>query len=413
MRLRSTGSADGCIGTVAGILRTPLSAHEANVPQPGSGASRPASWGVAPQPQKKPRLIIVDDNASLVENLTEILEDAGYAVHGYGTCRSALAGAREGFDIALVDLRLPDGDGTALAPQLKEASPDGEVVLLTGFATLESAVAAVRAGACAYLVKPCATQELLVTVEQAMRQVRLHGEKRELSRRAQMAEKLAAVGTMTAGLSHEIRNPLNAAALQLTVLERRVQKLPQDEQPPLLEPLHLVRDEIRRLDHILEDFLQFARPREFQPRPVEVATVLTKVLDLLEGEAERQRITLERDFERVPAVAGDEERLRQVVMNLALNAIDAAGRGGTVRVTCRLDEVEAASVAIYVDDSGPGVPLGARDRLFEPFFTTKARGSGLGLSIVHAIVTQHRGTISIEDAPDGGARFVLKLPLAR
>jgi two-component system sensor histidine kinase HydH len=390
-----------------------LSAHEASVPQPGSGASRPASWGVAPQPQKKPRLIIVDDNASLVENLTEILEDAGYAVHGYGTCRSALAGAREGFDIALVDLRLPDGDGTALAPQLKEASPDGEVVLLTGFATLESAVAAVRAGACAYLVKPCATQELLVTVEQAMRQVRLHGEKRELSRRAQMAEKLAAVGTMTAGLSHEIRNPLNAAALQLTVLERRVQKLPQDEQPPLLEPLHLVRDEIRRLDHILEDFLQFARPREFQPRPVEVATVLTKVLDLLEGEAERQRITLERDFERVPAVAGDEERLRQVVMNLALNAIDAAGRGGTVRVTCRLDEVEAASVAIYVDDSGPGVPLGARDRLFEPFFTTKARGSGLGLSIVHAIVTQHRGTISIEDAPDGGARFVLKLPLAR
>ncbi len=390
-----------------------MSAHEASVPQPGSGASRPASWGVAPQPQKKPRLIIVDDNASLVENLTEILEDAGYAVHGYGTCRSALAGAREGFDIALVDLRLPDGDGTALAPQLKEASPDGEVVLLTGFATLESAVAAVRAGACAYLVKPCATQELLVTVEQAMRQVRLHGEKRELSRRAQMAEKLAAVGTMTAGLSHEIRNPLNAAALQLTVLERRVQKLPQDEQPPLLEPLHLVRDEIRRLDHILEDFLQFARPREFQPRPVEVATVLTKVLDLLEGEAERQRITLERDFERVPAVAGDEERLRQVVMNLALNAIDAAGRGGTVRVTCRLDEVEAASVAIYVDDSGPGVPLGARDRLFEPFFTTKARGSGLGLSIVHAIVTQHRGTISIEDAPDGGARFVLKLPLAR
>ncbi len=390
-----------------------MSAHEASVPQPGSGASRPASWGVAPQPQKKPRLIIVDDNASLVENLTEILEDAGYAVHGYGTCRSALAGAREGFDIALVDLRLPDGDGTALAPQLKEASPDGEVVLLTGFATLESAVAAVRAGACAYLVKPCATQELLVTVEQAMRHVRLHGEKRELSRRAQMAEKLAAVGTMTAGLSHEIRNPLNAAALQLTVLERRVQKLPQDEQPPLLEPLHLVRDEIRRLDHILEDFLQFARPREFQPRPVEVATVLTKVLDLLEGEAERQRITLERDFERVPAVAGDEERLRQVVMNLALNAIDAAGRGGTVRVTCRLDEVEAASVAIYVDDSGPGVPLGARDRLFEPFFTTKARGSGLGLSIVHAIVTQHRGTISIEDAPDGGARFVLKLPLAR
>jgi signal transduction histidine kinase len=390
-----------------------MSAQEIGVPLAGASAARPASWSAAPQPQRKPRVLVVDDNASLVENLTEILEDAGYTVHGYGTCRGALAGAREGFDVALVDLRLPDGDGTALAPQLKEASPDGEVVLLTGFATLESAVAAVRAGACAYLVKPCATQELLVTVEQAMRQVRLHSEKRELSRRAQMAEKLAAVGTMTAGLSHEIRNPLNAAALQLTVLERRVQKLRRDDQPRLLEPLHLVRDEIRRLDHILEDFLQFARPREFQPRPVEVSTVLTKVLDLLEGEAERQSITLHRDFERVPAVAGDEERLRQVVMNLALNAIDAAGRGGTVRVACRLEDPEAREVAVYVDDNGPGVPPDARDRVFEPFFTTKARGSGLGLSIVHSIVSQHRGSITIEDAPDGGARFVLKLPLAR
>ncbi len=360
----------------------------------------------------RPRVLIVDDNATLVDNLREILEDAGYAVHGYGSCASALQGAREGFDVALVDLRLPDGDGTALAPQLKEAAPDGEVVLLTGFATLESAMAAVRAGACAYLVKPCATQELLVTVEQAMRQVRLHGEKRELSRRAQMSEKLAAVGTMTAGLSHEIRNPLNAAALQLTVLERRVQKLDKEAQPSLLEPLHLVRDEIRRLDHILEDFLQFARPREFQPRAIAVPTVLTKVLDLLEGEAERRHIALERVFEDVPPVAGDEERLRQVVMNLALNALDAVGPGGTVRVSCAREESAPQEVAIYVDDSGPGIPPDLRDRIFEPFFTTKAQGSGLGLSIVHAIVTQHGGTISIEDAPSGGARFALRLPWA-
>ena len=362
--------------------------------------------------QKKPRLLIVDDNLALVENLTEILDEAGYAVHGHTTCASALQGAREGFDVALVDLRLPDGDGTALAPRLKEASPDGEVVLLTGFATLESAVSAVRAGACAYLVKPCATQELLVTVEQAMRQVRLHAEKRELARRAQMVEKLAAVGTMTAGLSHEIRNPLNAAALQLAVLERRLQKLPHESRGVLLEPLHLVRDEIRRLDHILEDFLQFARPREFHPRPVEVPTVLTKVLDLLDGEAERRRVRLERAFEAVPRVAGDEERLRQVVMNLALNALDAVEREGTVRVSCRLEGAEAQEVTICVDDSGPGVPPEMRDRLFEPFFTTKAQGSGLGLSIVHAIVTQHGGTIQAEDRPGGGARIVLRLPWA-
>ncbi|HET8542328.1 MAG TPA: ATP-binding protein [Anaeromyxobacter sp.] len=365
---------------------------------------------------KRPRVLIVDDNAELVENLSEILEGAGYAVHGAGTCAAALPLALEGFDVALVDLRLPDGDGTALAPQLKEISPDGEVVLLTGFATLESAVAAVRAGACAYLVKPCATQELLVTVEQAMRQVRLHGEKRDLSRRAQMAEKLAAVGTMTAGLSHEIRNPLNAAALQLSVLERRISRLARETQPALLEPLTLVKDEIRRLDHILEDFLQFARPREFVGRPVDVVTVVSRVLDLLGGEAERRGVRLERDLEPVPPVVGDEERLRQVLVNLGLNALEAVADGGLVRVSCRLEPPDAdrsgagPEVAIRIDDDGSGVPPDSRDRIFEPFFTTKAKGSGLGLSIVHAIVTQHGGRIRVEDAPEGGARFVLVLP---
>jgi signal transduction histidine kinase len=363
--------------------------------------------------QRKARILLVDDNAALVENLSEILEGAGYAVHAASTCSAAIGAAREGFDVALVDLRLPDGDGTALAPQLKDVNPDGEVVLLTGFATLESAVAAVRAGACAYLVKPCATQDLLVTVEQAMRQVRLHGEKRDLARRAQMAEKLAAVGTMTAGLSHEIRNPLNAAALQLSVLERRVSRLPREAQPPLLEPLHVVRDEIRRLDHILEDFLQFARPREFVPRAVDVVAVVTRVLDLLGGEAERRNVRLERDLDPVPPVAGDEERLRQVLVNLGLNALEAVKEGGLVRVSARVapgaDGPEQA-VEVLVDDDGPGVPAESRDRIFEPFFTTKAKGSGLGLSIVHAIVTQHGGRIRAEASPEGGARFVLSLP---
>jgi signal transduction histidine kinase len=371
---------------------------------------------------RRPRILIVDDNAALVDNLSEILVEAGYAVRGVSSCAAAVPAAREGFDVALVDLRLPDGDGTALAPRLKDLSPDGEVVLLTGFATLESAVAAVRAGACAYLVKPCATRELLVTVEQAMRQVRLHGEKRELARKAQMAEKLAAVGTMTAGLSHEIRNPLNAAVLQLSVLERRLQRLPAETHGPLLEPLTLVKDEIRRLDHILEDFLQFARPREFVPRPVSMGPVVARVLDLLEGEAERRRLTVLRELDperTLPPVAGDEERLRQVLVNLTLNALEATPEGGTIRVACFGEPADperqgdVGRVGIAIEDSGPGIEAGLRDRIFEPFFTTKARGSGLGLSIVHAIVAQHGGTISIEEGEAGGARFMLRLPQVR
>ena len=103
--------------------------------------------------------------------------------------------------------------------------------MLTGFATVETAAAAVRAGAFAYLVKPCATDQLLLTLEQAMRHQRLGAEKREMAKRVQVNEKLAAVGTLTAGLSHEIRNPLNAAGLQLEILERRVRKLADELRP--------------------------------------------------------------------------------------------------------------------------------------------------------------------------------------
>jgi signal transduction histidine kinase len=367
----------------------------------------------APRPA---RVLVVDDNVDLAENLGEVLSRAGYSVQRAGTCAEALRAAGEhGFDVALVDLRLPDGDGNALAPRLKELAPEGQVVLLTGFATLESAVRAVRAGACAYLVKPCAMEDLLLTVEQAMRQVRLHGEKLDLARRARTAEKLAAVGTMTAGLSHEIRNPLNAAALQLNVLERRLARLGAEEQAALREPLLLVKEEIRRLDHILEDFLQFARPREFEARPVELAALTGRVLDFLGGEFERRSVRLERRLEGPAPVRGEEERLRQVIVNLCLNALEAVDEGGAVCVSCSVVppqglEGEARSVELLVDDDGPGIPAELRDRIFEPFFTTKAAGSGLGLSIVHAILSQHAGTIQAGQSPQGGARIVLRFP---
>ncbi len=353
------------------------------------------------------RLLLVDDNARLLENLQEILEESGYHVATAGRCEQALEKGRDGFDVALIDLRLPDGEGTALAQNLKELEPDAEIVLLTGFATVESAAAAVRAGACAYLLKPCATPELLLTIEQAMRQVRLHKEKRELSRRAQVAEKLAAVGTLTAGLSHEIRNPLNAAGIQLTVLERRIRALAEEQQQRLLEPLALVRDEIRRLDHILQDFLQFARPREVSPKPVELAQLIGRCVDLMGADAERRQVLLEKNVEPGLVAQGDEGQLQQVLMNLVLNALDVCAAGGRVRVTGR--SIPGWAV-LTIEDTGPGIPQELRDRIFEPFFTTKASGSGLGLPIVNAIVTQHGGRIEIKDAEGGGAAFEIRIP---
>ena len=349
-----------------------------------------------------PRVLLVDDNAALVDNLRETLEDEGYEVATAGAVTEALRAAAPGFDVALVDLRLPDGDGTALTEQLRREHPDAAIVMLTGNATVETAASAVRAGAFAYLVKPCSTPDLLLTLEQALRQVRLKGEKRELARRTQVAEKLAAVGTMTAGLSHEIRNPLNAASLQLAVLERRVLKLPGD-QAPLLEPLKLVRDEIARLEHLLQDFLLFARPRELNLKALALPPLVAAVAGLLRGDAERRGVRLLADLPPdLPRVSAEEEPLRQVLMNLALNALDATPGGGHVRLSA---QARTEDVLVTVDDSGPGIDPKIRQRIFEPFFSTKASGSGLGLPIVHALITAHGGAVGADASPLGGARF--------
>ncbi len=354
-------------------------------------------------------LLVVEDNDAYVDNLREIFEGLGHEVRSVGTCRGALAEGRDWVEVALVDLKLPDGDGTTLATKLKAENPDCEVILLTGHASVESAAESVRAGVWAYLIKPCAVPDLVATLDKAVRHVHSQLEKRQLARRAQVAEKLAAVGTLTAGLSHEIRNPLNAAALQLSVLERRVRKLAQEQQGPLLEPLTLVRDEIRRLEHILQDFLQFARPVQMVPKPVALGPLLQKVLAFVATDAQRRRVHLESDLTQVAPISGDADQLRQVFMNLLLNAFDAAPENGHVRLTT---ETHANTVDVHVDDDGPGVPDDQRDRIFEPFFTTKSKGSGLGLPITHAIVSQHGGTLKIGRAPLGGARFTVCLPRA-
>ena len=353
-------------------------------------------------------ILLVDDNAALVDNLTEILDEDGYTVRCADSYAAALDVAEAGFDVALVDLRLPDGDGTELARTLKTRAPDAQVILLTGHASTESAAAAVRAGAFAYLVKPTPPGDLLLTVEQALQNVRLVEERRELGRRAQRAEKLAAVGTLAAGLSHEIKNPLNAAALQLTVLERRLKRMP-NLPPDLLEPLGLVQSEIKRLAVFLDEFLQFARPREIARANVDVAHLVREVIGLLRPQAAAAQLSLDAELAPLPPLSADEPKLRQCLVNLVLNAIQATPPGGAVR---GVGGVEESAVCLCVDDSGPGVPESVRSRIFEPFFTTKDAGSGLGLPLVHSIVQQHGGTVAVDTAPEGGARFHVRLPIA-
>ncbi len=219
-------------------------------------------------------------------------------------------------------------------------------------------------------------------------------------------EHLTALGTLAAGLAHEIRNPLNAAHLQLTLAQRRLTKAGGADVEGAVSAAGLVASEIQRLAGLVEEFLQFARPQPLKLLRTELRGLAESVLQLLSEEATRSGVD-------VAVAAGppvislvDPERLKQVLLNLVRNAMEAAGEGGHVGV--RVGEGDDRTWLEVVDD-GPG--LADPDApIFEPFYTSKLAGTGLGLSIVHRIVTDHGGTVTFTSQA-GRTTFRVSLPV--
>jgi signal transduction histidine kinase len=145
-------------------------------------------------------------------------------------------------------------------------------------------------------------------------------------------------------------------------------------------------------------------------KPVDVASLVERVTQLLVSDADARGVSITRTMEPMVTASGDEARLREVVMNLVLNALDASARGGEIRVKAR--RLGPSEIELSVEDDGTGIAPEEREKVFQPFFTTKARGTGLGLAIVHAVVTQHRGALRLESSEKGGAAFRIRLPAA-
>jgi signal transduction histidine kinase len=227
-----------------------------------------------------------------------------------------------------------------------------------------------------------------------LRHYQLASEQKLVSREREIVtDRLTALQTLSAGLAHEVRNPLNAAKLQLEVLERRVKKLTDD--PKLLGPTELANQEIDRLSRLLTEFLAFARGSELDRSSHDVLALAREIVAL-----ERTKgITLTLippEGELIASV--DVSKTHQILQNLVRNAVEATPSGGMVTVELAL---EPSALRIRVRDTGPGMSNETRRRIFEPFFTTKESGTGLGMSIVHSYVAMHGGTIEIKTSPSG------------
>jgi PAS domain S-box-containing protein len=226
-----------------------------------------------------------------------------------------------------------------------------------------------------------------------------------VTERLRQSERLASLGTLAAGLAHEIRNPLNGALLHLTFLERALKR--EKDDGDVTEAVDVVAGEIRRLSNLVSEFLEFARPSEIRRKPVHIQELCRHVASLVKVDAERVRLELALPDSPIVA-AVDAEKIEQVLLNLVHNGIDAVLAAGSGRVVLGAAR-EPRAVVIEIRDDGAGIATPDAP-IFDAFYTTKPGGTGLGLAIAHRIVTDHEGTLGFESAP-GRTTFRVRLPL--
>lgn len=216
------------------------------------------------------------------------------------------------------------------------------------------------------------------------------------------SQKLAALGRLTSGVAHEVKNPLNAMRIHLELLKTRLT----GERPQVRENLEVIGQEIQRLDRVVQGFLKFMRPQDLRLEPVDMNVLLSEIAHLA-GTSVRIALDLEPDL---PRVMGDAELLQQACTNLLANAGEAMPQGGTVTLATRM--LPLGAIEVRVKDEGVGIPSEDLENIFRLYFTTKPSGSGIGLSLVYRIVQMHEGRVDVESAVGRGTTVILTLPLA-
>ncbi len=238
------------------------------------------------------------------------------------------------------------------------------------------------------------------------------------------SRKLAALGRLSAGVAHEVKNPLNAMMIHLELLRQQVRGRPavgaggagagiavaEAPSAQALEHVEVIAKEIRRLDEVVQGFLKFTRPEDLKLQPVSLGSLFDEIMPIVRPEAERHGVALDIDAAAAPDVHGDPAMLRQAFLNLALNACQAMSPGGTLKIRC--EAARAHRVSIVFTDTGVGIKPEHLQRIFELYFTTKEKGSGIGLSMVYRTVQMHDGEIEVESTPGAGTTFRILLPRA-
>jgi signal transduction histidine kinase len=384
----------------------------------------------------KTAVVIIDDDSNILELTSLILSKNGFLPY---TALCAEAGfdliSRHAPALVLLDYIMPDMDGLTALRHIKAVFPDTYVVMLTGKGNEEVAVELMKNGASEYILKPFNNRNLLERLHNVLRirEVELHNRElqkkqehllseieqwnQELQKRVHeksdalqsaqneivQSEKLAAMGYLSAGVAHEIRNPLNSISLFIQLMRQT------STEPDQLEYQAKILKEVERIDSIIRKLLDASRRNRVISPNVQIDQVIDNAIEAFSPQIETRKIVVERQYHCIPSpITADPDELEQIFTNLFLNAMDAMGHGG--RLAIEVSEKEG-KVLVRVGDTGNGIAADVLPNIFEPFFSTKSRGTGMGLPVAQRIARMYEGSMEVESSSHEGTTFRLEFPI--
>ena len=372
-----------------------------------------------PQQDQNPiTALIIDDDEGARSTFGKILKHKGYTVDGAASSSEALAKAKEKFfNIFFVDVRLPDKSGIDLIEELQGISKDAIIIMVTGYASIDSAIDAMNRGAFSYMTKPINMEQAFAIINKALEKQFLSIENKRLLKEMQAANKKLLElderkSIFVSNVAHELKTPLATVNLSLENILERIPGEADSEQKRMFE---IGKRNIERLLRLVTDLLDLAKIEkgklELKREEIDLEALTNEVTTTYELECKKKHIIIKKEFpDKAGFIWADKDKITEVITNLLNNAIKYSPQGSNIIIKIDSDADEAR---FAISDNGPGIPVDAYDKVFSKFeriTAEKEEGSGLGLPIAKDIIGLHKGKIWVDSEMGKGSTFTFALP---
>lgn len=358
---------------------------------------------------ERPKILVVDDENGPRQALRMLLKE-DYEVRLAPDAFEALNMLeQESYALVITDLRMPRKSGVELLEIIKKTYPETQVIILTGYAHLDTAVQAVEFGAFAYIEKPFDNANMLKHVQAGLKKFQQEHEYRVFEKLATEANRFETLGRLVAGIIHDMGTPLSVLGSQLEMIMRNPARTDIEDR------YHTMESQVKHCSDMVRTVINFLRYDDQPLAPFYLNDVIETCLQLGHPLLRTQKVNVVKNLMTdVPPVIGDLVMVRQAVLNLITNACHAMAKQEQPQEITIRTWVEDDDVCLSVADNGPGVPPQHRDKVFDTFFTTKGnKGTGLGLAVVRNVMRHQKGCVTLEDSQSGGAQFTLTFPIAQ